>query len=132
MKNGNKLNKATDAIKATSQGPAQVNSSWLRNAWDRIFGKKPANTKLGVTELVENSSKPLAASVFEDGATGAASSIASRRRIVPGLRFHNPNPRGRDVVRFDGIDGTTKPKLLTSALGLLDREIPNEDSFSTN
>ncbi|XZE21304.1 AHH domain-containing protein [Pirellulaceae bacterium SH449] len=42
MKNGNKLNKVTVGIKATTQGPAKVNSSWFRNAWDRIFGKGPA------------------------------------------------------------------------------------------
>ncbi|XZE20902.1 AHH domain-containing protein [Pirellulaceae bacterium SH449] len=44
VKNGNKLNKVTDGIKATTQGPAKVNSSWFRNAWDRIFGKKPNST----------------------------------------------------------------------------------------
>ena len=60
-----------------------------------------------MTELVENSSKSSAASVFEDGTIGAASSIAAKRKVVPGLRFDNPNPRGRNVVRFDGIDGTT-------------------------
>lgn len=56
--------------------------------------------------VLENSRKSTAAQVFEDGVTGAASDVATRRRIVPGLQFDNPNPRGRNVVRFDGVDGT--------------------------
>ncbi|XZE21704.1 hypothetical protein SH449x_001609 [Pirellulaceae bacterium SH449] len=56
MKNGNKLNKVTDGIKATTQGPAKVNSSWLRNACDRFFGKKPGKEPTG---LVPRGAKPL-------------------------------------------------------------------------
>lgn len=47
-----------------------------------------------------------AARAFEDGVTGAAYDVATGKRIAPGLLFDNPNPRGRNLVRFDGIDGT--------------------------
>ncbi|MCG8448857.1 MAG: hypothetical protein MI725_04650, partial [Pirellulales bacterium] len=43
---------------------------------------------------------------FEDSLIGAASDIATRRRIVPALNFKNSNPRGNPFVRFDGVDPT--------------------------
>jgi len=49
--------------------------------------------------------KSKAATQFEDGATGAAYDIVTRKRLVPALSYTNPNPRGRNYVRFDGIDG---------------------------
>ncbi|XZE17686.1 hypothetical protein SH449x_002961 [Pirellulaceae bacterium SH449] len=55
MKNGNKLNKVTDGIKATTQGPAKVNSNWFRNAWDRIFGKTPWRAVTGMVNRAYSS-----------------------------------------------------------------------------
>ncbi|MGF1911901.1 hypothetical protein L4C38_21070 [Vibrio kasasachensis] len=46
---------------------------------------------------------------FESGTKGAFSDISSKRKAVPAIRFDNPNPRGNNFVKFDGIedDGTT-------------------------
>jgi hypothetical protein len=80
-------------------------------AWRKFSAKHPTVTmkqwvkNRGVVSVTENSSKPVAASVFEDGTVGAASSVAAKRRVVPALLFDNPNKRGRNIVRFDGIDG---------------------------
>ncbi len=59
-----------------------------------------------------------AANDFEAGTTGARSDVASRDRVVPALRYNNPNPRGNKFVRFDGIEGTkvvidAKTRILT-------------------
>jgi hypothetical protein len=40
---------------------------------------------------------------YESGATGAFSDILSRKRVVPALKFNNPNPRGAAFVKFDGF-----------------------------
>jgi hypothetical protein len=54
---------------------------------------------------------------FESGTTGAYSDTASQRRAVPALRYDNPNPRGDNFVKFDGIEGNTlidsKTRILT-------------------
>lgn len=42
---------------------------------------------------------------------GARSSLESQRRQVPALLYSNPNPNGRDFVRFDGVD-PNNPKIL--------------------
>jgi hypothetical protein len=60
----------------------------------------------GVAPIIERSSKSTVAQVFEDAASGAASDIVTRNKIVPALFFDNPNLRGRNFVRFDGIEGT--------------------------
>ncbi len=59
-----------------------------------------------------------AANDFEAGTTGARSDVASGDRVVPALRYNNPNPRGNKFVRFDGIEGVdvvidAKTRLLT-------------------
>ncbi|MCZ4371320.1 hemagglutinin repeat-containing protein [Vibrio diazotrophicus] len=46
---------------------------------------------------------------FESGTKGAFSDVSSERKAVPAIRFDNPNPKGNNFVKFDGIedDGTT-------------------------
>lgn len=41
---------------------------------------------------------------YQSTATGARSDIATRTPEVPALRFDNPNPRGVNRVRFDGLE----------------------------
>jgi hypothetical protein len=41
---------------------------------------------------------------FESSLPGASSDVASKKRIVPTMSFENPNPRGRNFVKFDGTD----------------------------
>jgi len=45
---------------------------------------------------------------YEDAATGAASDVASRKRVVPTLKYDNPNPNGKNFVKFDGFDVGSK------------------------
>jgi RHS repeat-associated protein len=76
---------------------------------------------------------------FDAGTTGAFSETITQKRAVPALRFDNPNPRGNNFVKFDGIELntntvidrktnlTTRPKQLQSlqrASGALKRN-PN-------
>ncbi len=46
---------------------------------------------------------------FESGTLGALSDIPSQQKVVPAIRFDNPNPRGYNFAKFDGIeaDGVT-------------------------
>jgi hypothetical protein len=69
----------------------------------------------GLILVQENLGKPKteamqAARDFESGTAGALSDVASHSRAVPSLRFDNPNPGGRNYVRFDSArnlgDGT--------------------------
>jgi len=43
---------------------------------------------------------------YEAGVAGACSDLATRKRIVPALRFDNPKETGLNFVRFDGWDPT--------------------------
>ena len=63
---------------------------------------------------------------FDAGTPGAFSETLTNKRAVPALRFDNPNPRGHNFVKFDGIEIdtntiidrkmslTTRPKQLNS------------------
>jgi hypothetical protein len=51
---------------------------------------------------VGNSSKSKAAEDYEKGVKGARTNETGDR-IVPALKFKNPNPKGRTFIRFDGI-----------------------------
>jgi hypothetical protein len=55
----------------------------------------------------ENSAKSPAATAWENGAFNPGRAKGE----VPALKFDNPNPRGNDFVRFDGID-PANPKIL--------------------
>jgi len=64
-----------------------------------------ASSNRGVgTALEDVSKRNAAAQAYEDGTTGAASDIESKKRIVPSLKYDNPNPNGRNIVKFDGYD----------------------------
>lgn len=76
----------------------------------------------GLTFVEENLGTPRspamkAAREFENGTSGAYSSVASRNRVVPALKFDNPNPAGAPYVKFDGIEGNilidAKTRILT-------------------
>jgi len=41
---------------------------------------------------------------FESGTTGAFTDLETGSRVVPALRFRNPNRNGRDIVKFDGFE----------------------------
>jgi len=49
---------------------------------------------------------------YEAGMAGACSDLATRKRIVPALRFDNPKENGLNFVRFDGLD-PNDPMVLT-------------------
>ena len=46
-----------------------------------------------------------AAQIFEDGAEGAASDVVTRKRIVPTLKYDNPNPNGKNFIKFNSHFG---------------------------
>lgn len=42
--------------------------------------------------------------IFEAGTTGALTDIKTRKKIVPALRYDNPNPRGYNFIKLDGFE----------------------------
>ncbi len=44
---------------------------------------------------------------YQASAGGARSSIAAHKPEVPALRYDNLNPNGKNLVRFDGLEGNT-------------------------
>ena len=42
------------------------------------------------------------AKIFHDGTVGAFSSIEHKKRVVPALRYDNPD--GKNFIRFDGVE----------------------------
>ncbi|MGL4512016.1 MAG: RHS repeat-associated core domain-containing protein [Lacipirellulaceae bacterium] len=55
---------------------------------------------------------------YEDGLIGAASDVATQRRVVPALLYNNTNPRGKGYVRFDGADPTNQRELIDRKLNV--------------
>jgi len=55
-----------------------------------------------------------AAGQFESGAEGAVSDIATKKRLVPTLKYDNPNPNGYNFIKFDSDIG---------GLNFIDRKI---------
>lgn len=73
------------SVEANSGNPGAANSS-------------TANRGRGTVLEKQNSS---AAQKYENSAEGAASDVASGKRIVPTLKYDNPNPNGPNYVKFD-------------------------------
>jgi hypothetical protein len=66
------------------------------------IGNLPPNR--GLIWVTENGAMSEEAALWEASAPGASSDLGTRRRIVPALRYDNPNPRGRSLVRLDAVD----------------------------
>jgi RHS repeat-associated protein len=47
------------------------------------------------------------AQAYENSAIGASSDVSTKYRLVPTLKYDNPNPRGFDFIKFDGYDEAT-------------------------
>jgi hypothetical protein len=60
----------------------------------------------GLTWEGENAWMPKRARTYQEGATGARSSLATGKAQSPTLHYDNPFG-GKNMVRFDGLDGTT-------------------------
>jgi hypothetical protein len=45
-----------------------------------------------------------AAQQYENTIPGSSSDIASKKKIVPTLKYINPNPNGKNFIKFDGFD----------------------------
>jgi hypothetical protein len=58
------------------------------------------------TALEDVSKRNPTAQAYEDAATGAASDVLTKKRIVPTLNYDNPG--GRNLVKFDGFDVVNK------------------------
>ncbi|WP_259069334.1 RHS repeat-associated core domain-containing protein [Mucilaginibacter sp. X4EP1] len=63
----------------------------------------------GLIYVLEDPSKrSTAAQDYENGVIGATSDVETRKRLVPALKYDNPNPNGKNFVKFDGYDEVTK------------------------
>jgi hypothetical protein len=82
--------------------------------------------------------RQLLAQDYEDSLIGAASDVATRRRIVPALEYVNPNPRGNPYVRFDAVDPVSPYTLIdrklnvTTKSGQLDQLRRQANALSQN
>jgi filamentous hemagglutinin len=91
-----------------AQPPAPGGTQALTPAQAKALGGK----NRGVIFVQENLGTPRnpaqrTARDFESGTTGAFSDTPSQQRAVPALRYDNPNPKGNNFVKFDGIEGNT-------------------------
>jgi filamentous hemagglutinin len=59
---------------------------------------------------------------------GAVTDVKTRKLIAPGLRYDNPNPRGKNYILFDGVDLYDATTLIDRKLGIA-RSRKQEDTF---
>ena len=91
--------------KSRAKGLSEEANELLRLG-DREAASAAASNK-GLVFVRENSSMSDAARAWENGAYNPGRAKGE----VPALRYDNPNARGRNIVRFDGID-PNDPKIL--------------------
>jgi hypothetical protein len=91
------------AQRMAAQEAARLAAAGLRPKPPQAAGA-PANPNRGLTWTTERTGRSSAARDWEDSAVGATSDVATQRRNVPALRYDNPNPRGKNLVRFDAVD----------------------------
>ncbi len=48
-----------------------------------------------------------AAQQYENTIPGSASDVATQKKIVPTLKYDNPNPNGKNFIKFDGFEPET-------------------------
>ncbi|HDS1675611.1 TPA: hemagglutinin repeat-containing protein [Stenotrophomonas maltophilia] len=68
--------------------------------------------KKGLIYVIESPRGKPAARDFQAGTNGAFSDVASEKPAVPALRYTNPNERGVDFIKFDGIEAVGNEKIL--------------------
>ncbi len=75
----------------------------------------------GVIFVKEALGSHTAGEIFEAGTSGAMRDLATRQKVVPALRFDNPNPKGHNFIKLDGFELTAKGglTLIDSKLSLV-------------
>jgi YD repeat-containing protein len=103
---------ALDGVSATGQWlapkAAQMAESYLARTGGLVYAVEPggAASNRGLIFVGENLGRPSSPAMkiardFESGTSGALSDIATQQRVVPALRFENPNANGAPFVKFD-------------------------------
>jgi hypothetical protein len=98
---------ATDPLRAAQHlDDLALERTLPGNQAGTLAPKSGAPPNRGVVWVEEPRTAGAAAEAYQSTAPGARGiNPVSGRREVPGLRFDNPNPNGKSVVRFDGLDG---------------------------
>jgi len=110
------------ASQATIQTEVAIDEAATESATATTGTAGNSITKANQTTVVQNTSEQAsaanhgrgtalekqnnsAAQNFESSVEGAASDVATKKRIVPTLKYDNPNPNGAGFVKFDGSLG---------------------------
>ena len=64
-----------------------------------------ASANRGTGTTLEHPNPAKKSSIYENHAEGSFSDISTKKKTVPTLKYDNPNPNGRDYIKFDGTDG---------------------------
>jgi filamentous hemagglutinin len=65
---------------------------------------------------------------YQNSLPGSISDTKSQKMLAPGLRYDNPNPRGKNYILFDGLDLYDSKTLVDRKLGIA-RSKKQEKSF---
>ena len=82
----------------------------------------------GIFTTVENSSMSQDALDYQSSLPGAVTDVKTQKLIAPGLRYDNPNPRGKSYILFDGLDLYDPTTLIDRKLGIA-RSKKQKDTF---
>jgi hypothetical protein len=73
----------------------------------------------GIFSTTERSAMRPDALEYQSSLPGTATDMKSRKLIVPGLRYDNPNPKGKNHILFDGLDLYDETTLVDRKLGIV-------------
>ncbi|MBY0586807.1 hypothetical protein K2X85_06500 [bacterium] len=72
----------------------------------------------GIFTTTEKPAMSPSALDYQSSLPGAVTDMATRKPIVPGIRYDNPNLRGKNYILFDGLDPYDSTTLVDRKLGI--------------
>jgi filamentous hemagglutinin len=82
----------------------------------------------GIFTTTEKPAMSQAALDYQSSLPGAVTDMTTRKPIVPGIRYDNPNIKGKNYILFDGLDPYDSTTLVDRKLGIA-RSKKQEDAF---
>jgi hypothetical protein len=82
----------------------------------------------GLFTTTEQSAMSQEALDYQSSLPGAVTDMATRKPIVPGIRYDNPNLKGKNYILFDELDPYDSTTLVDRKLGIA-RSKKQEDAF---
>jgi hypothetical protein len=105
-----------------SKAPKKVEETGHQHLLDIAGGpvdpKALSGANRGIFTTTEKPAMSPSALDYQSSLPGAVTDMTTRKPIVPGFRYDNPNPKGKNYILFDGLDPYDSTTLVDRKLGI--------------